>query len=260
MLQPEIKKTFRSAFTGQEIDEILTSIRFKIDSTSISNEFETPGNAVNEKKIASAELANILNKKITDFSNPEFLKEILEQIDDFNIYTDADKQKLTDLNTQFKGTYGTVASRNVALSDPTKLINGDLTLILDDGTGLQAFQYWDISTQKWVTAKLIRLGDTASVTVDAPAIINFTGIDIQKYKTVKFIMTVNSGNDIHTKEVLMTYSYLNGGEVYCVTHSDMVSGVPLFNVGSAIAGVTLNLVIETLVDNCTISAKKVCEF
>ena len=59
MNQPEIKKTFRSAFTGQQIDEILTSIRFKVNETAISNEFSAPGNNVNEKRVASAELAKI---------------------------------------------------------------------------------------------------------------------------------------------------------------------------------------------------------
>ena len=259
MNQPEIKKTFRSAFTGQQIDEILTSIRFKVNETAISNEFSAPGNNVNEKRVASAELANILNKKINDFGNPEILKQILEQIENSNIYTDEEQAKLADLNDQFKGTYSTFFARNTAL-DPAKLVNGDVTLILDDGYGLQAIQYWDVATLTWQTAKLIRIGDVEPVTLTSAGIVNFTGIDIQKYKTAKFIMTVNRGNDIHTKEILMTYTPSNGGDVYCATHSDLVSNVPLFNVGSSISGSILNLVIETLFGSSTIAAKKICEF
>lgn len=138
---PEV---YRSIYTGREIEELLGSIKRKIDILSIVDDFNTGGS----KRPASAETVKILYKEVQTIKDPNFFADLIKQIPGFNLFTDADKKKLDGLSEKFRGSFKTATERDEAVKTAS-FTGGELTYVMDVGNGAQELSWWDPVYSMW---------------------------------------------------------------------------------------------------------------
>lgn len=255
MSNETIKPIYRSIYTGQQIDELLTAIKFKVSSNAISNAFSDVGDPLNKEKISSAELCNILNERMANIENPEFLKTIIDRINDSNIFTDADKDKLDGLSVKFKGVYVNTPTRDSEISTNT-FTGGELCLLLNDGEGAQAFQYWDANNNKWKTANTVRTNVSGDVTLPTIGTITFHTIDKSIYNTCELTVVGSKASSVHTSKILVTVA---GNEIISCKYADLWNTSQLYTTNITISGNEIVLGVDTLTAGVTVRAKKLYE-
>lgn len=255
MSNETIKPIYRSIYTGQQIDELLTAIKFKVSSNAISNMFSDVGDPLNKEKISSAELCNILNERMSNIENPEFLKTIIDRIDDSNIFTDAHKDKLEGLSDKFKGVYTSKPVRDSEINTNT-FIGGELCLLLNDGGGAQVFQYWDANTNHWKTANTVHTNVSGSVTLPTIGTVTFHTIDKSVYSTCELTVVGTKASSIHTSKILVTAI---GSEIISCKYADLWNTNPLYTTNITASGNEIVLGVDTLTAGVTVRAKKMYE-
>lgn len=92
---------YRSLYSGQQIDNLLSSVSSKIDQTYIVNDFQTGG----IDKVASAELVKTIWIDLQQFDDPNYITSLILSVPDNNLFTDALKSKLEGSSDLFKGVF-----------------------------------------------------------------------------------------------------------------------------------------------------------
>lgn len=255
MSNETIKPIYRSIYTGQQIDELLTAIKFKVSSDAISNAFSDVGDPLNKEKISSAELCNILNERIANIENPEFLKTIISKINDSNIFTDAYRNKLDGLSDKFKGVYANIPARDSEISTST-FTGGELCLLLNDDEGAQSFQYWDANTNKWETFNTVRTNVSGNVTLPTIGTITFHTMDKSIYRACEITVVGVKTSSVHTSKILVTVA---GNEIISCKYADLWNTNPLYTTNITMSGNEIVLGVDTLAAGVTVRAKKLYE-
>ena len=255
MSNETIKPIYRSIYTGQQIDELLTAIKFKVSTNAISNTFSDVGDPLNQEKISSAELCNILNERMANIENPEFLKTLIDKIDDSNIFTDAYKDKLEGFSDKFKGVYVSKPVRDSEIITDT-FTGGELCLLLNDGEGAQAFQYWDANTNKWKTVNTVHTNVSGDVTLPTIGTVTFHTIDKSIYTTCEITVVGTKTSSVHTSKILVTAI---GSEIISCKYADLWNTNPLYTTNITASGNEIVLGVDTLTAGVTVRAKKLYE-
>lgn len=253
---------YRSIFSGQEIDELLSTIQFKLDGFSIVNEFTTGG----ATRVASAETVKLLKSYIDLLETPDHLKTIMANIEDDNFLTDALYTKLLNsatltldqknyvlgLSDKFKGSFATAAARNAIIT--TNFMGGELTFLLDDGYGYQTLDFWDNNSHSWKKFQL----STAAVSVtqlDSLGISPIITFDSNVHSTVKIVITATNTDKLQTKEVLVSS---DGVDTY-ITELANIGNYSLMDVSTDMTGSIVRIRVDNKVLGTTYKATKVVE-
>lgn len=241
---------YRSMFTGRQIDDILKSVRDKIDKSSITQDYEEGGTEM----VVSAEAVKNLSDAFNNTFTPSGVKDLLEQAEDSNIFTDSDKRKVNGINTQFKGTVPDIATRDAI--DTQFYTGGEVLLILRNNADVSEFQYWDILTETW---NPVTSGggerDRATIPAGAAVIASF---DINDVSGVKYVVHGKSPlGDVQIVEVLVANKLTN---VHWTAFGEIIAGDQVFNLDVELNGVDVELKVTASQASTVISISKLAEF
>lgn len=234
---------FRSKYTGAQIDDLLTSISNKIDSSYIVNDFSGGANL-----IASAELAKILYLQNQRLGDPNYIKTLILSIPGAAIYTTADADKLNRLAGAFQGSFANAAARNLAVN-PGAFKGGELTFLINDGNGQQELSFWNATTLAWTKSQFIPNANTTPVTyTTAGDNIVFT-LDTTKYEAAKYMIKAKNGPDILVFEMLACFA---GTETYWTSQGYIgsnfnIAKITSCSLTSTTLRITMNLLANTII-------------
>lgn len=242
---------YRSSFTGSEIDRLLASISDKLDASVIKNDFTGGADLV-----ASAELAKQLNFQIERVLDPNYFKQLFLQIPDSNLFTNADKSKLDAVdNTTYKGVFTNPADRSTNLPT-TGFVGKEVTFLLDDGNGIQSWDYWDPVGGAWKKAKLVSTDELSNQTFPTVG----TGILAQFNRTErrmgKFVVYATKNTDFQGFEFLVG---TNGTDTFISAYGE-IGNAALFDVDATITGNNVNVRVTTLTSAVTIAGRRLTNF
>lgn len=242
---------YRSSFTGSQIDRLLSSISSKLDASVIKNDFTGGANLV-----ASAELAKQLNFQIERVLDPNYFQELFLSIPNSNLFTNADKSKLDAVdNTTYKGVFTNPTDRSTNLTT-TGFVGKEVTFLLDDGSGLQSWDYWDTISGSWKKAKLISSDELANQTFPTVG----TGTLATYLKTEKrigkFVVYAYKNTDFQGYEFLVG---TNGTDTFITAYGE-IGNASLFDVDATISGNTINVRVTTLTSAVTIAGRRLTNF
>lgn len=142
-----MKPRYTSRYSGTEIDEILASVAGKISFDDIA-----PSCEGGFDKVASAESVRTLCVWKTQFDDPQFIEQLFLTINRSVIFTTDHLAILERLDRGYQGSFSDYIERqeNVLTTD---FVGGEISLILDNGAGLQSLEYWDAVTRTWKPAQ-----------------------------------------------------------------------------------------------------------
>lgn len=243
---------YRSIFTGREIDQILSSVKGKIDTSLIVNNFNG-----GTELIASAELAKILYQSLQQFNDPNYIKELIISVPGNNLFTDAYKNKLDGISDKFKGSFANAAARD-AVINATNFAGGEIVFLLDDGSDyhLQAWTYWDAVNGVWKKSAFYKTGDISPIVVATAGTAVGTTMDKTLYSTFKAIVSAKKVLNIQCVEVLVT---TNGTDTFYSVYSEIANSA-LFTLSVDIVGNNVRLLATTSTTAVTLYIKKTAEF
>lgn len=246
---------YRSGYTGREIDEILASVKNKLDASSIVNDFEQGGADL----VASAELAKILHQDVVRLQDPNYFHEILSQIPDFNMFTDEYKNKLDGIDDRFKGIFLNAADRDANL-ETINFIGGELTFLLDDGSEskLNEWSIWNNLQSRWIKANFVDLGTVPALDITAPGNYELMNADAIKNNTWKICVTYMNVNALYSTEMSI---FVHGADVVFTRFNTILNGIvsdPL-TFTFLLANGRLRVMAATASTNAQIRVKKIVE-
>jgi hypothetical protein len=249
MLSPTPTK-FRSRYTGAEIDSLLTSITNKIDASFIVNNFDG-----GENLVASAELAQILYKESQRFSDPNYIRSLILSIPQAVIVTQSDLDKLNRLAGAFQGSYADAPTRNTTVNTGS-FRGGELTFLVNDGTGIQELSYWNASQLTWSKAKFIPSPNTDPVTSTAGGTVVGITLDLNRYKTAKYIVKAETATEMVVFELLLC---IKGSNTMWTTYGYVGNNMNIarvLNCTFSVTDLTVNLSVSP---NVSFSFSKIME-
>ncbi|ACV50244.1 hypothetical protein [Delftia phage PhiW-14] len=227
-----VASRYRSRYTGRQIDELLGSIRGKIDTTYIVNDWSG-----GKDLVSSAELSKLLYERLEKFNDPIYVKELYLTIPDADIFTKQDRAKLDRTIGFFLGSFPNAAERNLAINT-IGFKGGELTFLMDDGEGLQELSYWDTSSLSWQKSKWTREmngGTEAPSTGSDTAVIV---IDRNKFSAGKYMVKATQGLLVQVIELLV---------VIAGDHAWWTSYAPVGNLtGFSIKGISVTTATATI--------------
>ena len=243
---------YRSAYTGKEIDELLSSIKLKIDETYITNDYSGGTN-----RVASAELAKDLDTRVKKFQDPNFFKDLLSQVPDNNLFTDDYKAKLESLSDKFKGVFNNKADRDAAINT-VNFLGGEITLLLDDGSDskLQEWSVWNNQRSRWEKSLFYKSGELDPITITVPGTVVFASFDRTLYNTCKMLITGVNGSASQCCEALLVH---NNNDTFLSVISTVGSTNQMFKLSTALVGDMVRLLAQTTATGAQIRIKKIVE-
>lgn len=250
-----ITPTYRSVFSGQEIDEAILAMKNSLDASMIANDYN--GGVL---RIASAEIAKDLHQQVVQLQDPEYLRGLLLSISGAAQFTIDDQTKLDYARTDyFRGSYLTKATRDSTTLPEILNYNGDeIAFVVDDGTGLSELSVWDTTQNAWRKAYLSRNFDIVPITSAVASDNVVTTFDASKYSTLKVLVTGTSGTSIQSQEILMTVSIDTNNvvqNVYLSVYGEVGNDFGLFNIKSSVNGTVVGLVATTLRPSVKVAAQ-----
>lgn len=241
--------TYRSVFSGQDIDEAISAMRNSVNGIIIASDFETGG----FEKAASAELTKILNTKVEQIKDPVFLQSLLDQTLDYSKFSDVDRLKLDRLSLDFRGVFANPASRDASIgSDIVNFVGSEITLLFDNGLGQVEFSRWDALSSKWLRVNLLAEVDPTPITSEST--IGLFQFDATKSTTMKCVISVGNATQRQVQEVMVVAI---GADVFLSIYGEM-GNAALFNTSTNRVGDIVHLEITTLVPNLTVTGNRVC--
>lgn len=241
--------TYRSVFSGQDIDEAIAAMKNSVNGIVIASDFATGG----IEKAAAAELTKILHEQVEQIKDPDFLQTLLDQTTDYAKFTDADRIKMDRLTLDFRGGFLNAAARDAFIgSDIVNYVGRELTILFDNGTGAVEFSRWDALNSKWVRINLNAEFDPALIASASASTLFY--FDATKFSTMKCVVSVGNATQRHVQE-LMVVSI--GTDVYLSVYGE-VGNATLFNASVNRVGNTVNLQITTLLPNLTMTGNRTC--
>jgi hypothetical protein len=248
--------TYKSVFSGKDIDEAIANMRGALYEALISNDF-----LGGIGKLASAELAKILKARIDLIEDPAHLSLLLQNIVGYNNFTDDNKTKLNYINTKFRGVFPDSNTRDLAmLSELSAYTGNEITLILNDSTnkGISYFAKWDAGFGIWVRISTSGLTNPYPTTVVALAgnVDGIISFDKTLYSAMKCIISVrNSIASVRQIQEVMITSI--GADTYISVYGEVGNSSILFTPYTSIAGNLVKLSITTLQDGLTVDCKPI---
>ena len=228
---------YQSRYSGSEIEKILESVNAKISFDDIVDDYS---GGVGHK-VASAESVKKIKTWSDNFNNPEWVKELFSTIPDSELYTESDKDALEALKRGFLGTFQDTVQRSTNL-DAKTLLGGETTLLLNRN-GVQSFEYYDATTQKWFPCKWTKDAvGTPQVEVSNG---NKVVYQFNRYAAQAFKLLVRSEtvSDVIMFEIMGT---VKGGSTYVTTSgyigsSPQLASISRFYIDGDLVKLELNL-------------------
>lgn len=250
-------QVYRSVYTGQEIDQAIADMQGALSAQLIVNDFSG-----GTGKIASAELAKILNNNIIANNQPAQLKSQITSIPDSHLLTDAEYSSLkyatgTGRTSAFRGVFANAAARDTAISTEYAGYHGnEISFLQDDGSGdnLNEFSRWDTSSNTWKKVQLYNTGGTVPVVIAAASSTNFLSFRFARYNTMKVLVSARSadGTQGQVQEAILSYIH---GDVYISVYSEVGNSSTLFNLTTAVDSTNVYVVLNTTAPNLTVTGK-----
>lgn len=247
-------QVYRSVFTGQEIDQAISEMQGALSAQLIVNDFSG-----GTGKVASAELAKILNNNIIANNQPANIRAQLVSIPDSHVLTDAEYSKFNYLgsSTTFRGVYANAAARDTAInSEYAHYLGNEVSFIADDGSGdsLSEFSRWDIPTSSWKKIQLYNAGGTPQQTIPAATATNLFSFRKARYTAMKCLVAVcdAAGANRQIQEVLITYVV---NDAYISVYNEIGNSQTLFSLTTAIDANNVYVVVNTTAANLKVSGK-----
>lgn len=244
-------KQYKASYTGAEIDRLLASIDSKLDSSAIRNDF-----LGGTDRVASAELAKTLHTQFQQVLDPNFFRDLIAEIPDNNLFTDLDKAKLDSVdNSTYKGVFLNAADRTSKLST-SGFVGKEVTFLLNDGDGLQSWDYWDTASGAWRKAKLVSTDEIANQTFPTVATGVIASYNRTERRVGKFVVYGTKTTEFQSFEFLVG---TNGVDTYLVAYGE-IGNAQLFGVDATLTGNTINVRVTTLTTGVTIAARRLTNF
>lgn len=247
-------QVYRSVYTGPEIDQAITEMRGALSASLIVNDFSG-----GTGKIASAELAKILNANIIANDQPAHIKSQLTSIADSHLLTDAEYARFNFLtrSSAFRGGFTNAAARDTAISSEyTGYLGNEISFIQDDGSGdnLSEFSRWDAVSGSWKKIILYNAAGTAPATIPTASANNLFSFRFARYNTMKCLVSVSSadGTQRQIQEAILTYV---SGNVYISVYNEVGNSQSLFNITTSLDATNVYLVVNTLSANLVVTGK-----
>lgn len=241
---------YRSIFTGQQIDSILASVKFKLDSSLIVNDYSG-----GTDKIASAELAKDLNNQIQSFKDPNYFKNLLLSIPGNNLYTTDEKNKLASLSTQFIGSFPDEATRDSKVVT-TNLVGDELCFVVDSGDQYHTSEWtqWNNSKNSWDRVNLYDLGDNTPVPFPTISNAVIASFDSKNHTMMRCVIMAKNAttSQIQIVEALVAFDGIN---TY-VSYFGELGNATIFNLYTTLSGTVVNLYASVVIAGSTISVKR----
>ena len=242
--------SYRSIYSGLQLDQAVTQIQNSIPSTSIANDF-----LGGTTRVASAELAKTLYTSLNAAITPASIKAILLSNANTNNYSDAEKAKLSTMSSSIMGSFATIAARTSALT-PVNYVGTELSFVVDDGTGrgISQLSRWDITKNAWVIARLYNVDEFIPTTIATASAVPLYSFDVTKFSLIKVLIACASsdGTSRQIQEVLLSYV---GADTYISVYGEVGNNSTLFNLTSSMSGNVVTLTATTSTVNSTIRYK-----
>lgn len=237
--------TYRSIFSGQEIDEAIAAMKNSVNGIIVSNTFD--GGA---EKAASAELAKILKAGIDALNDPANLQSIVDQAPGYSSFTDADRIKFDRTKIDFRGSFLNATDRaNTIGLDTDNYLGHEISILFDNGQGSAELSKWNTTTHAWEPVRLS--GEVVPIVTTGTTTIPLFHFDATKYNTLKCIVSVGNATQRQVQEILIT---VIGPDVYMSIYGD-VGNATLFNATSSLTAGVAYVNITTLVAGVTVTGK-----
>lgn len=254
-----MKQIYRSMYSGQQIDHLLSSISTKIDVSAIANDLNGGVN-----RVASAEQVKLLAANLSNSLDPAYLKSIILTIPDFNIYDNNSKLKLDSLNDNFKGVYDTVSDRNMI--DTTLYTGKELVFVKDNGASpsQQLLSFWKVlstdpdtglSTGVWQEAELTK--PIISITTTGSSPLYPVSFDVADIKVVRGTIYASKSSNFQVEEFLIS---TNGVDSYYTGYNFQGNSTSLFTAAVSRLSTTCRLSLTGLTSGTSISIQIISEF
>lgn len=243
---------YRSLFTGSQIDEILQSVRDKIDKSSITSDY-TGGE---EDKVVSAAAMKGLSDAFDKTFTAQGIRDLLGQAENSNVFTDEDKKKVNSINTQFKGTVIDIPSRDAI--DTTQYTGGEVILVLKNAASVSEWQYWDGAEEKWEPVS--SGGGERDLTVLPSGSSVIASYTIGTICGAKYVVHGKStSNDSHIAEVVITNKLT---AISWTVYGEVIAGEDVFSLDVSLNpnGLDIDLAVTTTKPSSTIQIVKQAEF
>lgn len=206
---------FRSQYSGSEIEEILLSVKDKINKSDIVNDFS--GGA---QKVASAESVKILKTWQNQFQDPEFVRTLYLTIPDSEIFTTGYKTSLEKLIRGFVGAFSTESERSTSLLNQT-LVGKEVSLIIGQPGSLQRLQYYDQTTETWKDC----------VWTETPLPQEFESAGVQtvirfpmSFTAAEYGVTLSNGSEMSVAKILIIH---NGSQIQYTVNGSVEFGTAI---------------------------------
>jgi hypothetical protein len=247
-------QVYRSVFTGAEIDQAISEMRGALSAQLISNDF-TGGTG----KIASAELAKILNNNIIANNQPANIRSQLTSIPDSHVLTDAEYSKFNYLGgtSSFRGVFTNAANRDTTIGpEYAHYLGNEVSFLADDGSGdnLSEFSRWDVPTSTWKKVQLYNAGGTPPQVIATASATNLFYFRKARYTAMKCLVAVcdAAGANRQIQEVLITFVV---NDTYISVYNEIGNSQTLFNLTTAIDANNVYVVVNTTAANLTVTGK-----
>lgn len=235
-------RVYKSVFDGVTIEELLNSIKTKIDISYIVNNFNG-----GTELIASAELAKILYNKLDQFNDPNYIQQLFLTIPNSTIFTPQMLEQLNRLGSTFVGSYANPEDRNISVAT-TNFKGGEITFLLNDGNGQQELSYWDAIDLKW--KKSIWTPSPIIPQKSVPTAGNTVVYSISDTtKTYgKYVVVAKTSTDVYSIELSYTRR-ASGADIIWTVQNEMGSKMVAFASNS----ITPNPIIDSSYDIALVS-------
>lgn len=242
---------FASRYSGSEIDKILSSVNEKLSFNDIVDDY-TGGGA---QKVASADSVRKLYEWSLKFDDQEWLKELLDRIEGFQIFDVKDKETLTELKRGFVGTFQDVVERQSRISE-LDLKGGEVSL-LKNKSGVQSLEYYDPLKRMWVPCKWVKeniQSEQVEISAGSKIVYQFERFNI---KTIKLLVRTETANDICIVEVI---GCVKNGNTFWSTSGYVGSNAQLITVNRMYLDGDLAKLEMSLPAGSTTTVYKIAEF
>lgn len=240
-------------YTAAEIENLLGSVASKLDGTNVATSLDE---TAPEKTLPSIGLVRAVNEKFDSLSDPDVFEGLFRNIPNADIFTQVDREKFEAQNlSSFKGVFANAALRASALNT-VDFAGGEITFLIDNGVGLQSWDYWDKTSGVWKTGRLVSGGSIGTLEVPTQGTVVYTALDTTKFKTAAIMLSATkAGGQYHA---LTTLIGTNGTDSYYTVYGDL-GNTDLVTVATAMNGTSLEFRVTTLASEVTLKASKFAE-
>lgn len=214
-------QVFQSELTGQEIEEALKSVKDKVSTSDIVNDYS--GGIT---KIASAESVKLLNDWKTRFGDPEFIRELYLTIPESRVFTAQNLLDLEAVKRRFVGAFKTPSERTTSLiSQP--LQGSEVSLLIGENGALQQLQFYDSLTASWKTCVWSESPTTQEyAAVGEQTVIRFDG---SLYTAAEYGIVISNGSLTSFSKLMIAH---NSNEIFYTVNGSVENAPDLLTIES----------------------------